>query len=210
MHRGKLVGHRRDRRTGDREERVVDGIGGGGDGRRGGLEDGARVSRHRRRAVTADHPDQVANVRSSERLEVRADARHRAGVIGPVGQRDEELADQRCIHARRIIGDVRRTQAPYAITAVLVLVVSIAVLAGALAMGGLLDEHVASDASPAPSASRPAIELSSAGRLAYWRTEPNGDNQLWVSNIDGSGRHPIAKIDLLSRVSSTRWSPDGN
>jgi len=105
---------------------------------------------------------------------------------------------------------VRRAQAPYAIAAALVLVVSVAVLAGALAMGGLLDEHVASDTSPLPSPSRPAIELSGAGRLAYWRTEPNGDNQLWVSNIDGSGRHPIAKIDLLSRVSSTRWSPDGN
>jgi len=105
---------------------------------------------------------------------------------------------------------VRRAQAPYAIAAVLVLVISVAVLAGALAMGGLLDERVAADASPTPSTSRAAIELSRAGRLAYWRTEPNGDNQLWVSNVDGSGRHPIAKIDLLSRVSSTRWSPDGN
>ncbi len=105
---------------------------------------------------------------------------------------------------------MRRAQAPYAIAAVLVLVVSVAVLAGALAMGGLLEEHAAADASPTPSASRGAIELSRAGRLAYWRTEPNGDNQLWVSNLDGSGKHPIAKIDLLSRVSSTRWSPDGN
>jgi hypothetical protein len=105
---------------------------------------------------------------------------------------------------------VRRAQAPYAIAAVLVLVVSVAILAGALAMGGLLEEHVAADVSPTPSASRASIELSRAGRLAYWRTEPNGDNQLWVSNLDGGQRRAIAKIDLLSRVSSTRWSPDGN
>jgi len=105
---------------------------------------------------------------------------------------------------------VRRAQAPYAIAGVLVLVVSVAVLAGALAVGGLLEEHVAADASPTASASRTAIELSRAGRLAYWRTEPNGDNQLWVSNLDGGQRRAIAKIDLLSRVSSTRWSPDGN
>lgn len=105
---------------------------------------------------------------------------------------------------------MRRAQAPYAIAAVLVLVVSLAVLAGALAVGGLLDEHVATDASAAPSTARTAVELSRAGRLAYWRTEPNGDHQLWVSNADGSGRHPIAKIDQLSRVSATRWSPDGN
>lgn len=105
---------------------------------------------------------------------------------------------------------MRRTQAPYAIAAALVFVLSISALAAALAAGGLLEERATSGPSPAPSASRAAPELSRAGRLAYWRTAPNGDNELWVSNIDGGQRHAIAKIDLMSRVSSTRWSPDGN
>jgi len=106
---------------------------------------------------------------------------------------------------------VRRSLAPYAIGAALVFVVSIAILAGALAMGGLLEERtVAPDASPTPSVSRAPIELSRAGRLAYWRTDPSGPTQLWVSNVDGSGRRTIAKADSVSGVTSTRWSPDGD
>jgi Tol biopolymer transport system component len=105
---------------------------------------------------------------------------------------------------------VRRSLAPYAIGAALVFVVSIAVLAGALAMGGLLDERiVAPDASPTASAVRAPVELSRAGRLAYWRTDPSGSTQLWVSNVDGSGRRAIAKIDSVAGLSNARWSPDG-
>jgi Tol biopolymer transport system component len=106
---------------------------------------------------------------------------------------------------------VRRSLAPYAVGAALVFVVSIAVLAGALATGGLLQERiVAPDASPTPAASHAPIELSRAGRLAYWRTDSGGPTQLWVSNIDGSGRRAIAKVDSVSGLSSTRWSPDGD
>ena len=104
---------------------------------------------------------------------------------------------------------MRRSQAPYAITAALVFVISIAVLAGALAMGGLLEERVSPDASPSPSALRAPVELSRAGRLAYWRTDSTGGNQLWVSNIDGGQRRAITKVDTIGRVSTTRWSPDG-
>jgi len=104
---------------------------------------------------------------------------------------------------------MRRALAPYAISAALVLAISLAVLAGALAAGGLLEERVTADASPSPSPSRAAVELSRAGRLAYWRTD-SGGNQLWVSNLDGSQRRAVARIDGLSRVQATRWSPDGN
>jgi hypothetical protein len=105
---------------------------------------------------------------------------------------------------------VRRSLAPYAIGAALVFVASIAVLAGALAMGGLLQERtVAPDASPTPSVSRAPIELSRAGRLAYWRTDPAGLTQLWVSNVDGSGRRAIASANAIASLSTTRWSPDG-
>lgn len=104
---------------------------------------------------------------------------------------------------------MRRTLAPYAIAAALVFVLSVAALAAALAAGGLLEER-ATASSPSPSASRAPIELSREGRIAYWRPDPGGDNQLWVSNLDGSGRRAVAKIDALSRISLTRWSPDGN
>jgi Tol biopolymer transport system component len=105
---------------------------------------------------------------------------------------------------------VRRSLAPYAIGAALVFVVSVAVLAGALAAGGLLEERiVAPGASPTPSAARAPVELSRAGRIAYWRTDPTGGTQLWVSNVDGSGRRAIAKTDSAAGLSSTRWSPDG-
>jgi Tol biopolymer transport system component len=106
---------------------------------------------------------------------------------------------------------VRRSLAPYAIGAALVFVVSIGVLAGALAMGGLLEERiVAPDASPTPATSRAPIELSRAGRLAYWRTDAAGPTQLWVSNVDGSGRRAIAKVGSVTGLTSTRWSPDGD
>ena len=104
---------------------------------------------------------------------------------------------------------MRRSLAPYAITAALVVVVSIAVLAAALATGGLLEERTITDASPTPTATRAPIELSRAGRIAYWRTDPSGGSQLWVANIDGSQRRAIAKTDALSGVTATRWSPDG-
>lgn len=104
---------------------------------------------------------------------------------------------------------MQRAQAPYAITAALVVVVSIAVLATALAMGGLLEERVVANASAAPSPIRTPVALSRAGRLAYWRTDPTGDTQLWVSNVDGGQRRALARIDSITRVSATRWSPDG-
>jgi len=104
---------------------------------------------------------------------------------------------------------VRRSFAPYAISAALVVVVSVAVLAAALATGGLLEERAEPDPSPPPSSSRAPVELSRAGRLAYWRADPAGGWQLWVSNVDGSQRRAITKVDAISRISTMRWSPDG-
>jgi len=105
---------------------------------------------------------------------------------------------------------MRKGLAPYAISAALVVVVSTAVLAAALAAGGLLEERAVADPSPTAQATRPPIDLSRNGHVAYWRTDASGTTQLWVANIDGSQRRALATIDLLSRVGSTRWSPDGN
>ena len=105
---------------------------------------------------------------------------------------------------------MRRSLAPYAIGAALVFVASTAILAGALAMGGLLEERtVAPDASPTPSAVRAPVELSRAGRLAYWRLDASGLTRLWVSNLDGTGRRAIATAISAAGLSNTRWSPDG-
>jgi hypothetical protein len=104
---------------------------------------------------------------------------------------------------------VRRSLAPYAIAAALVLVVSVATLAAALATGGLLEERAEPDASPTATSVRAPIELSRSGRLAYWRADPAGGWQLWVSNVDGSQRRAITKVDAISRISTVRWSPDG-
>ena len=104
---------------------------------------------------------------------------------------------------------MRRGLAPYAISAALVAVISIAVLAAALAAGGLLEPRRVTEPSPTAQATRAPIELSRNGHLAYWRADANGTT-LWVAGIDGSQRRALTTIDLLSRVGATRWSPDGN
>jgi Tol biopolymer transport system component len=104
---------------------------------------------------------------------------------------------------------VRRSLAPYAITAALVVVASVGALAAALATGGLLAERAEPEAPPTASSARAPIELSRAGRLAYWRADPAGGWQLWVSNLDGSQRRAITSVDAISRISTGRWSPDG-
>ena len=107
-------------------------------------------------------------------------------------------------------GDVQRGLAPYVISATLVVVISLAVLAGALAAGGLLEPHQIADAIPSAPSTRAPIELSRNGRLLYWRTEATGSAQLWVTNVDGSQRRALATTTDPSRVGATRWSPDGN
>ncbi len=97
----------------------------------------------------------------------------------------------------------RRLLLPYAVVAALIVVASSAAL--------LVTVRPSADAAPdaatsAPQASAPRAtpELSRTARLAYWR-----DKRLWVSDLDGSLRYPIASIDDVRRVSLTRWSTDG-
>ena len=61
----------------------------------------------------------------------------------------------------------------------------------------------------APTAVRPATDLSANGRLGYWRTEANGDYQLWLANTDNSRRRSVAKADP-GAVTRTKWSADGS
>ena len=64
--------------------------------------------------------------------------------------------------------------------------------------------------SAAPTVARTATDLSATGRLAYWRTEPNGDHLLWLASADNSRRRSVAKTDQPGSISRTRWSTDGS
>jgi len=63
---------------------------------------------------------------------------------------------------------------------------------------------------PTASAAIAPPQLSTAGRLAYWRPSPGDDLELWVSDLDGKRRFPIATASKKADVDLTRWSPDGN
>jgi hypothetical protein len=52
--------------------------------------------------------------------------------------------------------------------------------------------------------------LSGSGRLAYWRPSPGDDLELWVSDLDGKRRFPIATVPKDADPDLTRWSPDGD
>ncbi len=98
-----LIRDRRDGRARDREERIVERVIRRADGRARRLEHPAREARDGRRAGAAHESDEVAHVRTAERLEVGTHPRHRPRLGGPIGQREQELADQRGIHPRRIM-----------------------------------------------------------------------------------------------------------
>ncbi len=57
----------------------------------------------------------------------------------------------------------------------------------------------------------PQQQLSSNGRLAYWRQSPSGAFVLWAANLDGSRARPLTTLAAnTSRPFGTRWTGDGN
>src|SRR4051812_16270873 len=70
---------------------------------------------------------------------------------------------------------------------------------------------VAPTATPSSAATlaRVSTDLSTTGRLAYWRSEANGDYLLWLANADNSRRRSVTKADQPAAVSRTRGSADG-
>ncbi len=99
---------------------------------------------------------------------------------------------------------------PYAAFAVLVVGLTVVALV-TTTLGVPMAALVPPSASPtaAPTAVRPSTDLSATGRLAYWRTEANGDYQLWLANADNSRRRSVAKTDQPGTISRTKWSADG-
>ena len=105
-------------------------------------------------------------------------------------------------HARALL--------PFAVTALVVVGASAAALS--LAVADLRDAREAAVDRPSgvPSAVPRAFpELSRTGRLAYWRTDPGGGGELTVSNLDGTMRRTLARVDTVRRITLTRWTPDG-
>jgi len=87
--------------------------------------------------------------------------------------------------------------------------------AAVIAVGSIALVYATVDAgSPAPSSSGgPGApqQLSTSGRLAYWRQSPAGGFVLWASNLDGSAARPLATLaPNISRPFGTRWTGDGN
>jgi Tol biopolymer transport system component len=68
------------------------------------------------------------------------------------------------------------------------------------------------DPAPASSARTGAgQQLSSTGRLAYWRQSPSGAFVLWAANLDGSRPRSLTTlVPNTSRPFGTRWTGDGN
>lgn len=53
-------------------------------------------------------------------------------------------------------------------------------------------------------------QLSPTGRLAYWRPSPGDEQELWVADLEGHRRFPIATMPKKTDPELTRWSPDGD
>jgi hypothetical protein len=93
---------------------------------------------------------------------------------------------------------------PYVAAAVVIAVGSVA-----LVYGTVDADSAASSSSGITGSQRQ--QLSSTGRLAYWRQTPSGAFVLWAANLDGSEPRSLATLaPNTSRPFGTRWTGDGN
>jgi hypothetical protein len=92
---------------------------------------------------------------------------------------------------------------PYVATAAVIAAGSIALVFTTVDVG----------ADPVAPGARPggAGQLSSSGRLAYWRQTPSGGFVLWAANLDGSEARSLTTLPAnTSRPFGTRWTGDGS
>jgi hypothetical protein len=96
-----------------------------------------------------------------------------------------------------------RSLLPYVAAAALIAVGSIALVYATVDADGPV---------PASSRSPGALQqLSSSGRLAYWRQSPSGAFVLWAANLDGSEARPLTTLPPnTSRPFGTRWTGNGS
>jgi hypothetical protein len=103
-----------------------------------------------------------------------------------------------------IIEDVRHARAllPYVAAAAVIAGASVALVFATVDRGELAGSPVS------PGFAAP--QLSSTGRLAYWRQNPAGTFVLWAANIDGSQARPLTTLGpTSSRPFATRWTANG-
>lgn len=97
-----------------------------------------------------------------------------------------------------------RALLPYVAAAAIIAVGSVALIFATVGAG----EDPAPASSVAPGA---APQLSSSGRIAYWRQSPSGAFVLWAANLDGSRPRALTTLAAnTSRPFGTRWTGDGN
>ena len=97
---------------------------------------------------------------------------------------------------------------PYALAATAV------VVASAIAIGGTIRARPVPDAdagavAPLPTPATRQLGLSDA-RMAYWRQNAAGSFELWVGDLDGGRRWPVATASGDADLGLTRWSPEGS
>ena len=93
---------------------------------------------------------------------------------------------------------------PYVAAAAVIAVGSVALVYATIDTGS----PAAPGASGAPGSLQ---QLSSSGRLAYWRQSPSGAFVLWAANLDGSAPRTLTTLPAnTSRPFGTRWIGDGS
>src|SRR5437899_6266102 len=115
------------------------------------------------------------------------------------------FAAERGSATRGIIEDMRHARAllPYLATAAVIAAGSTALVLGPAEMADL-------PGSASSDTTRAAPQLSTTGRLAYWRQNPAGAFVLWAANLDGSSARPLTTLSAnTSRPFGTRWTGDG-
>jgi len=97
-----------------------------------------------------------------------------------------------------------RALLPYIAAAAIIAAGSVALVLSTVDAGG--DQALASSGG-----TRALAQLSSSGRLAFWRQTPSGAFVLWASNLDGSQQRSLTALaPNTSRPFGTRWTGNGS
>ena len=97
-----------------------------------------------------------------------------------------------------------RALLPYIAAAAIIAAGSVALVLSTVDAGG--DQALASSGG-----TRALAQLSSSGRLAFWRQTPSGAFVLWASNLDGSQQRSLTALaPSTSRPFGTRWTGNGS
>src|SRR6266480_2799873 len=158
------------------------------------------------------HPDELLGAFATFELAVAAGqldrdvlGAHRGRLLGVVRfeRRHEGLRSRQRVRHSAIIEDVRhaRSLLPYIAAAAVIAVGSVALVYATVDAEGPASSSGGGTAAPR--------QLSSSGRLAYWRQSPSGGFVLWASNLDGSEARSLTTLAAnTSRPFGTRWTGD--